>query len=213
MKERPILFSSPMVRAILDGRKTQTRRVIRVQPCVINGVFTHHKRGPVWESGKPDVCPHGQFGDLLYVKEATWIWCRKAADGKTKTGRDKFRYYPHGREVRYYADCAGKPERQPYAEPNMVWKYKTARFMPRWSSRIQLEITEVRAERVAAISETDAMDEGVGISGADYPQWDGDPDQYRKLFRERWNIINETRGWSWAANPWVWAITFKRIKP
>ena len=98
MKERPILFSGPMVRAILNGRKTQTRRVAR--DVAGTGGFVKQL----------DVCPYGQPGDRLYVKEATWIWCRKVPNGKTAAGRQKFRYLPHGsRSIFYVADHPQKP--------------------------------------------------------------------------------------------------------
>ena len=246
MRERPILFSAPMVRAILEGRKTQTRRVVQVHgEGLHNGKKLNEwdlSSGPFqlteedfpvwrWQGNKPakvrdwaqyiqtDVDdnvtfpisnPYGVPGDRLWVKEATWIWCRKVPDGLTKTGRPKFRYYPHGRNVVYCADHPQKPERESYAEPNMVWKYKTARFMPRWASRITLELTDVRVQRVQEISEEDAKAEGVYIGSLGPEATDG---YYgpRNAFKHLWDSINAKRGYGWGANPWVWALTFRRL--
>jgi hypothetical protein len=193
-KERGILMSSSMVKATLEHRKTQTRRVLKdITRLVVN--LPHQVRGDfpighnlVAAAGlhnahvntlgavsvavgagllgvKPGefewVAPYGSPTDRLFVKEAAWVWCRKVSNGLTKTGRQKFRYLPHGsREVRYVADHPTKPERATYAEPEMVWRYKAGRFMPRWASRITLEIIEVRVERLHDVNEADCITEG-----------------------------------------------------
>lgn len=219
MKERPILFSAPMVRATLSDDKVQTRRVVklprhilhddvsltRLQPGYADGVR------PVWEyDGDPNAfsspCPYGVPGDRLYVKEATYLWCERVPDGTTKTGRPKWRYVPmEGAPVHYVADGHGKPT-TPIVHPKTGnewgWRYKTARFMPRWASRLTLEITDVRVERVQEISNADAKAEGVVFDGR----------EYRESFCDLWDSINADRGYGVAANPLVWALTFKRVE-
>lgn len=207
MKERPILFSAPMVRAILEGRKTQTRRVVKIQPCVIDGEFMHHVAGSKWESGKPYRCPHGRVGDQLWVRETLQTGAR---NNPAPSLNHCWRYAADNQPV--MVDPCDKTAM-------IVWAHHkegetcVSIHMPRWASRIQLEITDVSVERVAVISESDAMDEGAGVSAVDHPGWDGDPDEYRKLFHERWDILNAKRGFGWDKNPWVWALSFKRIEP
>jgi hypothetical protein len=94
-------------------------------------------------------------------------------------------------------------------------KRVTAMFMPKWAARTWLEITDVRAQRLQDISEADAMDEGTGVwfeSHNLHEEWDGDPDQYRKGYRELWDSINAKKH-PWANNDWVWAITFRKVTP
>jgi len=167
MKEQPILFSSEMVKTILDGRKTQTRRVIKPQPN--SGV----RQSPFVKSGLEDghgreiKCPYGQPGDLLWVKE-TW----------------------NGTQGEGVAYRATNPEMN--GEP-----WKSSRFMPRWASRITLEIVNIRVERLQEIKPLDAVAEGM------------DPDRHSVIeFRNLWNAINGKRGYGWDINPWVWVIEF-----
>lgn len=236
MKERPILFSAPMVEAILANWKTQTRRVAkwkaRPESSGLNTsaaslsvglyctgapssgfVLRSRGAGSCWNDRTfPAHCPYGQPGDRLYVKEATWIWCRKVPNGKTAAGRQKFRYLPHGsRSIFYVADHPQKPERESYAEPEMVWRYKTARFMPRWASRIALQIDNVSVHRLQEITSADAKCEG------DHER-SGMPEFYSRgelchvdWFHHLWDSINAKRGFGWNTNPWVWALTFHRV--
>jgi hypothetical protein len=186
MSERGILFSGPMVRAILEDRKTQTRRVMKPQP---DGqlYFTETPEGfAAWvdpmltlDEGRHRLCPYGgvytgEEPDTLWVKE-TFIY-----------------YDPEHKQLQYRADVAApKPG-----------GWRPSIYMPRWASRITLTITDVRVQRVQDISEEDAFVEG--ISGGD---WLGDPvGEYAKL----WSSINAKRGYSWDTNPWVWALTFRR---
>ena len=168
MKERPILFSAPMVRAILDGSKTQTRRVVK---------------GEVVEGGVAEGCPHGTVGDRLWVRE-TFRLSVPAHDGQT------------GFAI-YKSDFSNPPQG--------LWKPSI--YMPRKASRITLEITDVRVERLKDISESDARAEGVQASNTAEMK-DGSP-CYSLPYRALWETINGTG--SWDLNPWVWAITFKRI--
>ncbi len=185
MKERPILFSTEMVQAILKGDKTQTRRVVKPQPDF---------RPPFLEWLKKDQlswilehCPYAV--DQLWVRET---WAPGPLDGTPE-------YY-------YRADSYDCPQ---------VWPWKPSIHMPRKASRIQLEIINVRAERVQDISDDDADNEGVILPPLTWRE-DSityDPDPWRNQFKKLWNSINAERGYGWDVNPWVWVIEFKRIKP
>lgn len=165
MIERPILFSAPMVRAVLAGRKSQTRRVIRLP-------FSRGWLGP---------CPYGIPGHSLWVKET---WAR----------------HPDGDGVVYRATDPGWDD-----EGQIKWRPSI--YMPRTASRITLETTGVRAERLQDISERDAMSEGVERDGAGWRNY------YhvaaRDSFASLWDSINGKRA-PWASNPWVWVVTFAR---
>jgi len=241
MKERPILFSGPMVRAILEGRKTMTRRVVNtgrfkqddwdISPTSDGyRIFRGSKDDIVFNTacGRPARsmqdkiirCPYGQPGDRLWVREkfrrwlspdhAGWIICY-AADGKV-----------------VYSDVQPEDDMDFFDEPK---NWKPSIFMPRWSSRLLLEVTAVRVERVQDISEADARAEGLseitkdgrlfkygipdrdGLPGTDndgwpWSEWTADP---RQAFRKLWNSINAERGYGWDANPWVWVVEFKSL--
>ena len=200
MKERPILFSGAMVRAILDGRKTQTRRVCKgvvfdtefAKEC---GAFLATKKG-AWicdteSTAMLEHCPYGQPGDRLWLRE-TWA---HETDFGTETGGFMYRAsYTNG------------------GPADNVKKWRPSIFMPRQASRITLELTGVRVERVQDISGSDAAQEGVNgltIDGKEYvPQCANDN---RLGFMQLWDGINAERGYGWSANPWVWAITFRRV--
>lgn len=207
MKERPILFSGPMVRAIL-GRKTQTRRVVvptqskprvaplRMEPWIIDGERQEDDNGlPCWAGFHPDypgeakwfTCPYGQPGDRLWVRETWWGTIAYTV--------------PEGHEQRFVAYRATmKGDRSPAADG----KWRPSIFMPRWASRITLEVTAVRVERVQDISEEDARAEGIEWKNLPRSAW-------RNVFSRLWNEINAARGYGWDTNPWVWVLTLKRI--
>lgn len=161
MTERPILFSGPMVRAILDGRKTQTRRVAK-------------------DRDKP--CKYGIAGDRLWVRET---WQSAAAMGVCHASDDYFVYRATDPD---WETCEG-------------WQWRPSIFMPRKASRITLEITDVRAERLQDITNKDARAEGLA-RGTVYP---------RMWFEDLWDSINAKRGFGWDVNPFVWVITFKKV--
>ena len=211
MKERPILFSGPMVRAILEGRKTQTRRVVKPQPSQSHKVwhgaiddqwaFTDHQQG---EKGNVlnARCPYGTAGDLLWVRETFWT-PGEIPNPPTDTG--DYVKTPNGwAAVIYRAD--GNYE-------DGAWKPSI--FMPRWASRITLCITNVRVEQVQNISAADAIAEGL-TPRPDWPepQWaDAEAGWWRdpvSAFRSLWDHINGKR-YPWDSNPWVWVIEFERI--
>lgn len=191
MKERPILFSGPMVRAILDGRKTQTRRVCIGQRELSRAADFQISR-----------CPHGQPGDKLWVRE-TWR-CR---------GGREYEYQRHQPSVMYRADAA--------PESYVCDDWRPSIHMPRWASRITLEIESVRVERVQEISEEDAKSEGTPDDAlVHYYCEEGNDDDpignhrcnWRYGFSRLWDSINLKRGFGWEANPLVWVITFRRVK-
>lgn len=224
MTERPILFSGEMVRAIIAGRKTQTRRIVKPQPDrVLDGeaywYIGGHRLRPT--ATNPLRCPYGQRGDILRVKESAWMWCEKRPNGKTRTGRDKWHYVPIVRApIHYTADHPSKPEvavLSPDTENSWEWRFKVGRFLPAWASRITLEIVSVRAEWLNDISEADAEAEGCE------PQWE--PGCSGRLmegiggfshrpagsaFANLWESINGPG--SWEANPLVWRIEFRRVR-
>ena len=193
MKEKPILFSAEMVRAILDGRKTQTRRVSTYQRFLWteNGIAAQDGDSPV-------ACPYGKVGDHLWVRE-TWSSYINAIT----------------LEVGYvYKASHGLLPGQ---------KWKPSIHMPRKASRITLEITNVRVEHLQDISEQDAIAEGiineVYVQGEPLSScwWNYQNKIYGSAldspidsFRSLWNLINATKH-PWESNPWVWVIEFKRV--
>ena len=224
-RERPILFSAPMVRAILDGRKTQTRRVARPRfddrkPCEHWKGENHEGDATMYRhcahGSEGFGCPYGSPGDRLWVRE-TWM----QTDGTTSVP-----------DVFYRAS-----ETAANAEQLAPWRPSI--FMPRGASRITLEIVAVRVERLQDITEEDARAEGllamerapldpgskkcIGCGrhrdehigsvrvcpqsyGAIFSNW-----SYAGGFRHLWNSINAKRGFGWDTNPWVWVIEFKRV--
>lgn len=204
MKERPILFSAPMVRAILEGRKTMTRRVIRQQPSA--GVRWGFDG---WEDGRGKAlrCPYGQPGDRLWVKETWQVFMPTLRNIVPFKGSMKIQPVIcltgfAATEEQRARDYGGEAYRGPW-RPSI--------FMPRWASRITLEITAVQVERVQDISEADSKDEGVTLIEGNPLRHDGL--DYSSEFTGLWDSINAKRGYGWHANPWVWVIEFKRIEP
>ena len=146
--------------------------------------------------------PPYQPGDRLYVKENTWIWCKKVHDGLTPTGKLKYRYTPVGQHVVYQADHSTKPEQRIDDNPEHDWRLKIARYMPKWAARIWLTVTDVRVERLQEISDCDAWAEGI-VDEVPFGT-------AQTLFRELWDSLNAKRGYGWEQNPWVWVISFER---
>jgi hypothetical protein len=198
-KERPILFSATMVRAILDGRKTQTRRIIKLpKNCHWYHAAHPSNDGHFLKEGKEGYwhveelpCPYGKPGDRLWVRESWGV--SSSYDGVPPRNIS-------GAAVRYPADGT-------YSGI----KFRPSIHMPRWASRITLEITAVRNERLQDISEQDAKAEG---APSELHMLDsvrlGAKATHRAGFERLWKSINGPD--SWAANPLVWMIAFRRIE-
>ena len=189
MKERPIIFSAPMVRAILFDRKTQTRRIAKIPLDAKSAFYDDECDSHCWsmeEDGMSDPHakmlrnPYGEFCDRLWVKETFQV----SPDGPIYRATK----WEHGT-----SDFGGDGP------------WKPSIFMPRWASRITLEITHVRVERLHDITEEDAMNEGATPEG-----WLAEPG-YGPVdwFEDLWDEINGPG--SWDLNPWVWVIQFKRV--
>ena len=233
-KERPILFSAPMVRAILDGRKTQTRRIINPQPYIDGmGNFCWNGRNFGQDSNGPCIqaiaspipssktkricCPYGKPGDLLYIKEAAWMWCEKKPNGTTKTGKQKWLYEPlREAPVVYCADHPDKPTLKIAHEETgneWGWRKKIGRFLPRWASRTTLEIVSVRVERLQDISECDAKAEGSYVCdyfGRRLLDQSSNQGCYKWGYRSIWESINGSGSWNF--NPFVWVVEFRTLE-
>ena len=221
MTERPILFSGPMVRAILDGRKTQTRRLLRLPPpadtvkvvrspssgrwfsesapWTLGDMFPGADRPEqkvIWRGAHGVRCPYGQPGDRLWVRE-TW--------GRST---DLVRVYVYAADQHVSRfDILGE-------------RWTPSIHMPRAASRLSLEVTSVRVERLQNISEEDALAEGIREDGepwaseygwgvADRRVWAANT--ARQRFEYAWDRINGDRA-TWDSNPWVWCVGFKRVE-
>jgi hypothetical protein len=203
VKERPILFSGEMVRAILDNRKTMTRRVIKDVPGITTDVL---KSSISWE-WKFAFCPIPSVASVL----SEWIKCPYGFPGDRLWVRENLRHHSTGTPTRYAAD--GCPVMRDGESIDWIFNesHVPSIHMPRWASRITLEITGVRAERVQDISEEDAISEGVDcvVHSGIRTNTSTHVDQFFTL----WDSINSKRGYSWASNPWVWVVEFKRVTP
>jgi hypothetical protein len=216
MKEHPILFSGEMVRAILEGRKTQTRRVVKWPEWVTvdNGekrcadIINSNEYKSVVKRGHCDgivgrmKCPYGVPGDRLWVRET----CS---------------YYGYSGGIILRSPTNDRVWRPDNNLPIEIWgpfrdrysgKFCPSIHMPRWASRIQLRVVDIRVERLNEISEEDAIAEGC-ISTVELI--DGGND-YRGLYAQEhfqilWDSINKKRGYGWDTNPWVWVVEFERI--
>lgn len=211
-KERPLPFSEPMVLAEQAGIKTQTRRLNGLEKFqhahgfeLYDGTWYAYGDAPTNYGGEvqmndwrePVRCPYGKPGDRLWVREAwraleTW-------DGYPP------RLISPSSVLWYEADG-------PLIEPHAWGKLRPPMFMPRWACRTELEITAVRVERLQAINEDDARAEGVdewGRGALSPAEQAADPSD---KFRWLWDSINEARC-PWSSNPWVWAVSFRRIEP
>jgi len=264
MRERPIIMGADSVRAILDGRKTQTRRVINPHKYNIAGWDMPRTKEdmeygyPFAENGDGDFvsvvdwCPYGRVGDRLWVRE-TWgvvshtfdenenICDWKPNRPATPIQELKFGTGYYDGYVIYEADGGFEWNAGDDCSIETKSYWKSSMFMPRRASRITLEITDIRVERVQDISEEDALAEGV-ISDDEYAYWAGEDnlfpcprcegyqvhnafghdygitevdctycDTQKKRYRIVWDSLNAKRGYPWESNPWVWVISFKRV--
>lgn len=225
MKERPILFSGPMVRAILDGRKTQTRRVVKPQPVQMDDRhYMTHPGSMIY--GKSALlnklsrkCPYGQPGDQLWVRE-TWLYddymhSETAGKPDLPGGLYSHRIVYRATQPEYPVETIGSQ------------KWRPSIHMPRWASRINLEIIDVRIERLQDISIKDALAEGItGVTKDNEVvkycvldkgdrssiAWVDMPRSPIQAYKRLWDSINAARGYSWDSNPFIWVIKYERIK-
>jgi hypothetical protein len=196
MKEQSIPFNAPMIRALLEGRKTQTRRIVKPQPAVKDGAWSLEtskvsiSADAVYHRDFRELivghCPYGKPGDVLWVKE-NWGYF----------GGDEYLYQQDIGSVGYRADHLG-------CNPIPGGRWRSSRFMPRWASRITLDVTGVLVERLQDISEADALAEGMRCD-KDTLAATGHA-TYIDAFRDIWEQINGPG--SWEKNPWVWVIEF-----
>ncbi|PIB51813.1 hypothetical protein AOA57_02930 [Pseudomonas sp. 2588-5] len=230
VKERPILFSAPMVRAILEGRKTVTRRAVQgfqipTEDTAIptgdrhrwSAIGQHDPRYGFCVFGSTEAecakelevyapCPYGKPGDRLWVREA---W---QADAQVDSVAP--RELSHGEPLRYPADWDFRQTGCAMIKPGRI---RPSIHMPRWVSRILLEITDVRVERLQDLNEEQAKAEGVQLYSdhAELGDWwhVGGIETYSADPRKSFELLWSSVGGDWEANPWVWVVEFKRVTP
>lgn len=228
MKYIPILFSKSMVQAIIEGKKTQTRRIIKQQPddeCYYEVEYEHRKGnfGVVYNYNQGDAnpfvrCPYGYYGDILWVKESHYAFGRWIKNGKTKTGKQKWKFVrdlsvPNIRfdDNKPYIIKAPKDRR-------LGWYKRSALFMEKKDARFFLMCINTRVERLHDISELDSISEGIrsrvtGVRPYELIYQKPDcPNYYhtaKQAFSSLWQSINGPE--SWDANPMVWVIHFFRL--
>lgn len=207
MTERPILFNAPMVRAILKGQKTQTRRIVKLRKDVGFGCLLRPNEiaGEI-NSGQYENSVFGQPGDRLWVRENGWE--RPARSPKMmREGADTWEPY--------YFDADGYTDLEHEQFKQWGFKRRPSIHMPRWGSRILLEITSVRVELLQGISEKDAISEGIYSDKVSEPllnsasqvdKWYGPQWAFKRL----WESINGSG--SWDTTSWVWVVEFKVVK-
>ena len=233
MKETPILFSPVMVEAIQEGRKTMTRREIKPQPVVLEGQeIVEIAKNDFWiGTNNGHFSGHSssrfkskyQVGDRLWVKETHFLFGAWVRNGVTSAGKEKWKFEQDLRtEVRYLDNppIRFKVSRDKKHPDLPAWYKRNSLFMPKWASRITLEVTAVRAERLQEISEKDAMAEGVEFKLPKITSAATGWKHYRSGFYNAknavhsfftlWEKINGEESLEY--NPYVWVITFKKIK-
>lgn len=215
MNTKPILFSGPMIRALLEGRKTQTRRPVKPQPIYGDALgafpcwqFQHKGERWIYPNAREEIltfCPYGQPGDLLWVREKIQpIFAEGFEHGSypAPNWETGFGFAPR------YVASDGATEWID-GDDNITSRCKPSIHMPRWASRLTLEITDVRVQRLQDISEEDALAEGAEKAT---PTTDGyvvdSHGTYLAGFEALWDSINGPLSFS-RENPWVWALTFK----
>jgi hypothetical protein len=221
VKETPMIFTGHSVRGLQLGTKTQTRRVVKQQPRGQHGLqsmwgkspdgFAFGTVGHFREVGAdyPDDESDDRFapaapGDRLWCKETWSPHIAHGCAGNTCDCADV--------NVIYEADGASRIFLEREIPNDWTFPKSAAKglvsplFMPRWASRITLEVTEVRAQRLQEITEEDAEEEGLECAHL------FGSDRYRRSYAHLWDILNAKRGFPWSSNPWIWALSFKRIE-
>lgn len=242
VNEKPILFSGPMVRAIMDGRKTQTRRVVNTGrfdqihwdlSLVEGSLIRHSKTGIVFNTPGGGLaksmqdrvvrCPYGKPGDGLWVRETFY----QPADGYMDASSEWVHTWIRSKSQLVYAADQEAVDTSWKSTPFKHCLLKRPSIhMPRWASRLNLGVLNIRAERLQDITETDALKEGFETSPCaacdERGYWANESEicedcagdgwhSARQNFIATWDSLNADRGYSWSVNPWVWAIEFKRI--
>lgn len=211
IRERPILFSGPMIRALLNGTKTQTRRVVKPQPTespagLLGEMNQLTLMGP---GGYAVKCPYGTYFDRLWVRE-TWATVDTTGSYGDLTAVEiayrstEHLRYAQGRGVQFLSE----EKAEPYTGGKFSDRWRSPIYMPRWASRLSLEITNIRAERLQDITEEDAIAEGCTVH---LPGAADEIETAREQYARLWESINGPG--SWAENPWVWVVSFKVVTP
>lgn len=207
--ERPILFNAEMVRAVLEGRKTVTRRVVKPQPtdradeilCDMNDVWREYTKIGELPDGRAMKCPYGAPGDRLWVRE-TWQTFKELDDAKPSDFKAWDIHYPADHTVQQIGCKRLRPE--------LFGKKRPSIFMPRWASRILLEVVSVKVERVQEMTPRKAWEEGFRCGCmSPVPECGGNLEKFHML----WDELYKFKGLGWNLNPWVWVVEFKRIAP
>ncbi len=204
MKSRPILFNAKMVRAILDGRKTQTRRVIKMNQAIswmFDGRFSDEYISCSGNISLIDQCPYGKKGDFL--------WAREAFRAVNEYGGDEWSTYAYPKYKDGQLGPIAALQEEYFYKKN---KWQPSIFMPRWASRITLKIVDIRVEKIRDISIDDCVAEGIPQYTFARGVLSDDPPDQRWKFIELWDSINAKRGYGWDENPWVWVVEFERVE-
>ena len=217
MADKPILFSAPMIRALLEGRKTMTRRLLKPQPprwdhfgkdimdWGLSGIYQDEMNSAPnkwWLDVQTDVDDntHSEI-DVKYAA-GDRLWCREAWHAARSLNSVAPRDVPRDADIEYAATARS------YSEIGLKGKLRPSMFMPRWASRLTLIVEAVKVERLHDISEVDAIAEGCIPDNANLnPNYIGPA---RSIFEQLWNSINGTGAWD--ANPWVVAVSFRVVK-
>lgn len=192
MTDRPIIFSAPMVRALLAGTKTQTRRLADAGGKPMPGLYETDDRGMLVPIPRPSPWRKAKPGDRLYVREA-WHAARSLDTTPPK-------------DIPRDADIEPAATARNYAEIGLKGKLRPSIHMPRWASRLTLIVTDVRVQRLQEITEEDARAEGAEWRAFEAMVTSGLPDGHRCGFADLWNTLHGPD--AWAANPWIVALTF-----
>lgn len=241
MKELPILFSGPMVKRILEDGKTQTRRILKIQPPEDIGKLIVKTYVPCLEDKDGEIfpgaeifgvttedgewglkCPYGQPGDRLWVRETCWLWGQWLKNGLTKKGKQAWRFKIETPSTVIFDPAHPQIGKVRKAGLKAYW-IRPSIHMPRWASRIDLEIVKIRVERLQDILEEDARAEGAFMEtrdcsgGVEYLPPDDKPITaanclcHKNGFMNIWHRIQGPEAYQ--SNPWVWVVEFKRVRP
>lgn len=217
MKERGIIMSAPMVRALLDESKTQTRRVFKLprrfeemnldDHYSLETTSRDHHELTEWETDSARShlieCPYGVAGDRLWVRETHWRFGKWVRNGKTKTGRQRWRFKADEslKEVHYATEDMSRAATP--ARDILGWHKRPSIFMPKWAARLWFEITRVRVERLQDISNAAAIAEGMHEPGSG-------PGSAKSAYRILWDSLHGKGAWE--LNPWVWVLEFRNLR-